>query len=140
MFTAQHLLTPPTKSNDPLQAPQLSGEALMKELIDRPVACAVRIGKSLRTMTAVFSSNESLYIADGQFLSETPTSAYVALFCPASTPLTSQHLRDGFTRAIAARQKLARASGDLTDADDEVQMRIKRYMLTRSVSPSPRKR
>lgn len=29
------------------------------------------------------------------------------------------HLRDGFTRAIQARQKLARAAKTITDADEE---------------------
>ncbi|WVQ81430.1 hypothetical protein IAT38_003554 [Cryptococcus sp. DSM 104549] len=40
-FTAQHLLTPPTKGET--SGPQLSGEALMGNLLDKPVACAVRI-------------------------------------------------------------------------------------------------
>ncbi|ODN73653.1 hypothetical protein L202_07201 [Cryptococcus amylolentus CBS 6039] len=42
-FTAQHLLTPPTPSADPLLSPQLSGEALMANLLDQKVGCAVRI-------------------------------------------------------------------------------------------------
>ncbi|WWC91362.1 uncharacterized protein L201_006305 [Kwoniella dendrophila CBS 6074] len=81
-FTAQHLLTPPTTSpSDPLNAPQLSGEELMKNLFDRPVAVAVRIVPNRNTDFG--------------------------------------HLRDAFTRALQARQKLARSKGELTDADEQ---------------------
>ncbi|KAK6904568.1 hypothetical protein I203_105384 [Kwoniella mangroviensis CBS 8507] len=83
-FTAQHLLTPPTKvpsASDPLNAPQLSGEELMKNLFDRPVAIAVRIVPNRNTDFG--------------------------------------HLRDAFTRALQARQKLARSKGELTDADEQ---------------------
>ncbi|WWD06472.1 hypothetical protein V865_004562 [Kwoniella europaea PYCC6329] len=81
-FTAQHLLTPPTKGpSDPLNAPQLSGEELMKNLFDRPVAVAVRIVPNRNTDFG--------------------------------------HLRDAFTRALQARQKLARSKGELTDADEQ---------------------
>lgn len=38
--------------------------------------------------------------------------------------LTGQHLRDGFTRAIAARQKIARSAGQLTDADEEASRKL----------------
>ncbi|WVW79059.1 hypothetical protein I302_101022 [Kwoniella bestiolae CBS 10118] len=81
-FTAQHLLTPPTKTpSDPLDAPQLSGEGLMKNLFDRPVAVAVRIVPNRNTDFG--------------------------------------HLRDAFTRALQARQKLARSKGELTDDDEQ---------------------
>lgn len=35
-------MTVPTQDN-PLEAPQLTGEALVKQLLDRQAACAVRI-------------------------------------------------------------------------------------------------
>ncbi|WWD21035.1 hypothetical protein CI109_105516 [Kwoniella shandongensis] len=80
-FTAQHLLTPPTNNpSDPLGAPQLSGEALMRSLLDRPIACAVRIVPNRNTDFG--------------------------------------HLRDAFTRALTARQKLARAAGSLSESDE----------------------
>lgn len=41
-FSAAHLMTAPTKEN-PLGAPQLTGEALVKQLLDRQASCAVRI-------------------------------------------------------------------------------------------------
>ncbi|WWC73246.1 uncharacterized protein I206_107212 [Kwoniella pini CBS 10737] len=81
-FTAQHLLTPPTKApSDPLNAPQLSGEELMKNLFDRPVAIAVRIVPNRNTDFG--------------------------------------HLRDAFTRALQARQRLARTKGELTLEDEQ---------------------
>ncbi|KAK1922431.1 chalcone-flavanone isomerase-domain-containing protein [Papiliotrema laurentii] len=58
-----------------------SGETLVRNLLDRPVSCAVRIVPVRNTDFG--------------------------------------HLRDGFTRAIAARQKIARSAGQLTDADEE---------------------
>ncbi|WWC64182.1 uncharacterized protein I303_106790 [Kwoniella dejecticola CBS 10117] len=80
-FTAQHLLTPPTKPSDPLNAPQLSGEDLMRNLFDRPVAAAVRIVPNRNTDFG--------------------------------------HLRDAFTRALQARQKLARSKGQLSNEDEQ---------------------
>ncbi|WRT68901.1 uncharacterized protein IL334_005883 [Kwoniella shivajii] len=81
-FTAQHLLTPPTTSpSDPLSAPQMSGESLMKELFEKPVVVAVRIVPNRNTDFG--------------------------------------HLRDAFTRALQARQKLARNQGLLTDDDEQ---------------------
>ncbi|ORX38909.1 chalcone-flavanone isomerase-domain-containing protein [Kockovaella imperatae] len=80
-FTALHLLTPPSPSgSDPLGAPQMTGEALIKSLLDQSVSCAVRI-------VPVRSTDFS-------------------------------HLRDGFTRALIARQKLARTSGSITETED----------------------
>ncbi|KAK8843440.1 hypothetical protein IAR55_007097 [Kwoniella newhampshirensis] len=80
-FTAQHLLTPPTTSpSDLLGAPQLSGEGLIRSLLDRPIACAVRIVPNRNTDFG--------------------------------------HLRDAFTRALVARQKIARTAGTLTESDE----------------------
>ena len=45
-YTATHLLTPPTPTTEPGGSPQLSGEGLMKSLLDTGVRCAVRIGTS----------------------------------------------------------------------------------------------
>ncbi|OCF44917.1 hypothetical protein I317_01196 [Kwoniella heveanensis CBS 569] len=81
-YTAQHLLTPPTTTpSDPLGAPQLSGEKLMENLFERPVAVAVRIVPNRNTDFG--------------------------------------HLRDAFTRALTARQKLARSRGQLTEDDEQ---------------------
>ncbi|WVR09188.1 hypothetical protein IAU60_006250 [Kwoniella sp. DSM 27419] len=81
-FTSQHLLTPPTHPEaDPLGAPQLSGEALMGKLFDKPVAVAVRIVPNRNTDFG--------------------------------------HLRDAFTRALTARQKIARTQGTLSEADEQ---------------------
>ncbi|ORY29164.1 chalcone-flavanone isomerase-domain-containing protein [Naematelia encephala] len=80
-FTAQHLLTPPTTNpSDPLGAPQLSGEALMRTLLEAGTACAVRI---VPVRNTDFS-----------------------------------HLRDSFTRALLARQKIARAKSEITEEDE----------------------
>ena len=110
MFTAQHLLTPPTKSDDPLQAPQLSGEALMKELIDRPVACAVRIGECpyLSFLFLLFIGFMSA-CSDKQFLSEILISVYVVeatwsrLTNNAASP---RRLHSGYRRSSKARQSI----------------------------------
>ncbi|KIR42318.1 hypothetical protein I307_00795 [Cryptococcus deuterogattii 99/473] len=79
-FTAQHLLTPPSPSPAGETAPQLSGEALMANLLDQRIACAVRIVPNRNTDFG--------------------------------------HLRDAFTRALIGRQKLERAKGTLSEADE----------------------
>ncbi|RXK37137.1 hypothetical protein M231_05588 [Tremella mesenterica] len=80
-FTAQHLLTPPVPASEDLESPRLSGEGLVRTLLDSGATCAVRIVPVRNTDFG--------------------------------------HLRDGFTRALTARQKLARKSGQLTDADED---------------------
>ncbi|AAW41076.2 expressed protein [Cryptococcus deneoformans JEC21] len=80
-FTAQHLLTAPSPSPaGETAAPQLSGEALMANLLDQRIACAVRIVPNRNTDFG--------------------------------------HLRDAFTRALIGRQKLERAKGALSEADE----------------------
>lgn len=45
-YTAQHLLTPPSPKVSPLGSPEMTGEALIRSLLDAPIACAVRIGET----------------------------------------------------------------------------------------------
>ncbi|EIW66902.1 hypothetical protein TREMEDRAFT_64756 [Tremella mesenterica DSM 1558] len=97
-FTAQHLLTPPVPASEDLESPRLSGEGLVRTLLDSGATCAVRIGKqSLNPDIRENSSCETVPVRNTDF----------------------GHLRDGFTRALTARQKLARKSGQLTDADED---------------------
>jgi hypothetical protein len=77
-YTSALLLHPPTKSN--VDTPQLTGEALIANLLDTGAKCAIRI---VPVRNTDFS-----------------------------------HLRDGFTRAVQARQKLARAAKQLTEEDE----------------------
>jgi hypothetical protein len=41
-FSAKHLMVPPTAGT--LDTPELTGETLMRKVLDQPIACAVRIG------------------------------------------------------------------------------------------------
>ncbi|KAK4683579.1 hypothetical protein P7C73_g6664, partial [Tremellales sp. Uapishka_1] len=94
-FTAEHLMIAPTPSS--VGAPQLSGEVLMRNLIDGPLACAVKIG-----------SPRSRYELQRELH-------------PLRAEMTAdaiQHLRDAFLRAIAGRQKLARDTS--TEEDEKV--------------------
>jgi hypothetical protein len=77
-YTSNLLLSPPTISN--VDTPQLTGEALINNLIDTGVRCALRI---VPVRNTDFS-----------------------------------HLRDGFTRAVQARQKIARNSKSLSEEDE----------------------
>jgi hypothetical protein len=77
-YTSNLLLSPPTISN--VDTPQLTGEALINNLLDTGVRCALRI---VPVRNTDFS-----------------------------------HLRDGFTRAVQARQKIARNSKSLTEEDE----------------------
>jgi hypothetical protein len=77
-YTSNLLLSPPTISN--VDTPQLSGEALISNLLDTGAKCALRI---VPVRNTDFS-----------------------------------HLRDGFTRAVQARQKIARTSKSLSEEDE----------------------
>lgn len=92
-YSASDLVNAPsiTTSTEPNQ--KLRGEALMASILDLPTPCAVRIGTYLPIIFA-------------DHLVPTRNTDFA-------------HLRDGFTRAIQARQKLARSAKLLTDADEE---------------------
>lgn len=77
-YTSNLLLSPPTISN--VDTPQLSGEALISNLLDTGARCAIRI---VPTRNTDFS-----------------------------------HLRDGFTRAVQARQKIARNAKKMSDEEE----------------------
>jgi hypothetical protein len=77
-YTSALLLQPPTTSD--VETPQLSGEALMANLLDTGARCAIRI---VPVRNTDFS-----------------------------------HLRDGFTRAVQARQKIARTAKKLSDEEE----------------------
>lgn len=71
----------------------------MEKLLGGPVSCAVRIVPVRNTDFGVRVSAPLIW---------------------SPCPNIAQHLRDGFTRALAVRQKLARQNGELSEADETV--------------------